>query len=61
MHSPTHPPTHQSCNLLTCVQLLMEYQTLRGGRVKLQNIVAPEMEFDHADKGEALYITEASG
>lgn len=26
-------------------------QNLRGGRVKLQSIMMPEMEFSHADKG----------
>lgn len=39
-------------------ELLMEYQNVRGGRVKLQNIMAPEMEFDHPEKGDALYAFE---
>ncbi|CAI8586342.1 unnamed protein product [Vicia faba] len=37
---------------------LMEYQNKRGGRVKLQSIVTPLSEFDHADKGDALYAME---
>jgi len=28
-------------------------QNLRGGRVKLQSIMMPEMEFSHPEKGEA--------
>ncbi|KFK36921.1 hypothetical protein AALP_AA4G190000 [Arabis alpina] len=34
---------------------LMEYQNKRGGRVKLQSIVMPLSEFEHVDKGDALY------
>lgn len=41
-------------------ELLMEYQNLRGGRVKLQSIIAPEMEFSHPEKGDALYAFELS-
>lgn len=37
---------------------LMKYQNKRGGRVKLQSIVMPVMEFDHPDKGDALYAME---
>ncbi|CAK8538346.1 unnamed protein product [Lathyrus sativus] len=37
---------------------LMEYQNKRGGKVKLQSIVTPLSEFDHADKGDALYAME---
>ncbi|GMY08303.1 ferritin-3, chloroplastic [Fagus crenata] len=37
---------------------LMEYQNKRGGRVKLQSIVMPLSEFDHAEKGDALYAME---
>jgi len=39
----------------------MDFQTSRGGRVKLQSILAPEMEFGGAvagDKGDALYAME---
>ncbi|XP_077233059.1 ferritin-2, chloroplastic-like [Tasmannia lanceolata] len=34
---------------------LMEYQNKRGGRVKLNCILMPLSEFDHPDKGDALY------
>lgn len=38
---------------------LMAYQNKRGGRVKLQTIVMPQtMEFDHPEKGDALYAME---
>ncbi|XP_058075111.1 ferritin-3, chloroplastic-like [Magnolia sinica] len=37
---------------------LMEYQNKRGGRVKLQSIVMPVTEFDHPEKGDALYAME---
>ncbi|KAF7148264.1 hypothetical protein RHSIM_Rhsim03G0146700 [Rhododendron simsii] len=33
----------------------MEYQNKRGGKVKLQSILMPLSEFDHAEKGDALY------
>lgn len=36
----------------------MEYQNKRGGKVKLQSIVMPLSEFDHADKGDALHAME---
>jgi ferritin heavy chain len=37
---------------------LMEYQNKRGGRVRLQSIVTPFTEFDHPEKGDALYAME---
>lgn len=37
---------------------LMEYQNKRGGKVKLQCILMPLSEFDHAEKGDALYAME---
>lgn len=37
---------------------LMEYQNIRGGRVKLHSILMPLSEFDHAEKGDALYAME---
>ncbi|THU56820.1 hypothetical protein C4D60_Mb11t21230 [Musa balbisiana] len=37
---------------------LMEYQNKRGGRVKLQSIATSLSEFDHAEKGDALYAME---
>lgn len=39
-------------------ELLMDYQNQRGGRVKLKSIMMPEMEFNHKDKGDALYAME---
>ncbi|GAB4815980.1 hypothetical protein N2152v2_003026 [Parachlorella kessleri] len=39
-------------------ELLMDYQNLRGGKVKLQSIMMPEMEFNHPEKGDALYAME---
>ena len=35
--------------------LFICFQNKRGGRVKLQSIVMPLSEFDHADKGDALH------
>ncbi|XP_076954674.1 ferritin-2, chloroplastic-like [Bidens hawaiensis] len=37
---------------------LMEYQNKRSGKVKLQSILMPLSEFDHAEKGDALYAME---
>ncbi|CAI9772199.1 unnamed protein product [Fraxinus pennsylvanica] len=37
---------------------LMEYQNKRGGKVKLQSILMPLSEFDHIEKGDALYAME---
>ncbi|KAM5583126.1 ferritin-4, chloroplastic [Rosa sericea] len=37
---------------------LMEYQNKRGGRVKLQSMLMPCSEFDHAEKGDALHAME---
>jgi ferritin heavy chain len=39
---------------------LMEYMNIRGGKVKLQPMSAPQSEFDHKDKGEALFAMELS-
>ncbi|CAL5407520.1 unnamed protein product [Camellia sinensis] len=36
----------------------MKYQNKRGGKVKLQSILMPLSEFDHAEKGDALYGME---
>lgn len=41
-------------------QLLMEYQNVRGGRVQMGSIVVPESEFNHEEKGDALYAMELS-
>lgn len=37
---------------------LMEFQNKRGGKVKLLSIVMPHSEFDHVQKGDALYAME---
>uniref|UniRef100_A0A1D1XKB1 Ferritin n=1 Tax=Anthurium amnicola TaxID=1678845 RepID=A0A1D1XKB1_9ARAE len=37
---------------------LMEYQSKRGGRVKLQSMLMPASEFDDAEKGDALHAME---
>ncbi|KAG0466350.1 hypothetical protein HPP92_017930 [Vanilla planifolia] len=37
---------------------LIKYQNKRGGRVKLLPIVSPLTEFNHEDKGDALYAME---
>lgn len=37
---------------------LIRYQNIRGGRVKLHSIVPPFSEFDHEEKGDALYAME---
>lgn len=40
-------------------EMLMKYQNIRGGKVKLQSILMPTiMDFDNAEKGEALYAME---
>lgn len=39
-------------------EMLMKYQNTRGGRVKFQSILMPLMEFDHPEKGDALYAME---
>ncbi|KAI3809165.1 hypothetical protein L1987_25135 [Smallanthus sonchifolius] len=36
----------------------MEYQNKRGGKVKLQSILMPLSEFDHPEKGDAIYAME---
>jgi hypothetical protein len=35
-----------------------DLQNLRGGRVKLQSIIMPDMEFGNTEKGDALYAME---
>ncbi|XP_021769657.1 ferritin, chloroplastic-like [Chenopodium quinoa] len=37
---------------------LMKYQNMRGGRVKLFSILMPPSEFEHVEKGDALYAME---
>ncbi|GAB4857326.1 Dysferlin [Ancistrocladus abbreviatus] len=36
----------------------MKFQNIRGGRVQLYSIVLPPSEFDHVEKGDALYAME---
>lgn len=36
----------------------MKYQNTRGGRVKLYSILMPPSEFEHVEKGDALYAME---
>ena len=39
--------------------MFMKYQNIRGGNIKLQSILMPiVMEFDNAEKGDALYAME---
>ncbi|XP_052176778.1 ferritin-3, chloroplastic-like [Diospyros lotus] len=37
---------------------LMKYQNIRGGRVTQHTILTPPSEFDHVEKGDALYAME---
>lgn len=39
-------------------EIFMEYQNKRGGRVQLHTIARPEVEYNDAEKGEALYAFE---
>eukprot|EP00878_Enallax_costatus_P004456 GHUV01004696.1.p1 GENE.GHUV01004696.1~~GHUV01004696.1.p1 ORF type:complete len:249 (+),score=89.09 GHUV01004696.1:94-840(+) len=39
-------------------ELLMQYQNTRGGRVRLASMIQPEAEFNHPEKGDALYAME---
>ncbi|KAL4438183.1 hypothetical protein ABPG77_010544 [Micractinium sp. CCAP 211/92] len=39
-------------------QKLIDLQNTRGGRVRLNSIVMPDSEFDHPEKGDALYAME---
>ena len=41
-------------------ELLMNYQIQRGGRVELQAIMPPQVDYDHPEKGDALYAFELS-
>ncbi|XP_057512185.1 ferritin-4, chloroplastic-like [Actinidia eriantha] len=36
----------------------MEYQNKRGGKVKLQSMLMPVSDFEHIEKGDALYAME---
>jgi ferritin heavy chain len=39
-------------------QMLMDFQAVRGGRVKLAHITAPEAYYGHDEKGDALHAME---
>lgn len=49
---------HESEEERSHAEKLMEYQTLRGGRVVLGSLMSPISEFDNSEKGEALYSME---
>jgi ferritin heavy chain len=42
----------------THAQQLMDYQATRGGRVKLATLMAPEADYNHEEKGDALNAME---
>jgi ferritin heavy chain len=44
--------------MLTLHLLSKHVQNKRGGRVQLKSIAMPETEFNHAEKGDALYAME---
>lgn len=44
------PPQAASEEEREHAELLMEYQNVRGGRVRLASMLQPETEFDHSDK-----------
>lgn len=46
---PTHPQAASEEEREHAEQL-MEYQNVRGGRVRLASMLQPETEFNHADK-----------
>ncbi|KAK9821419.1 hypothetical protein WJX81_002132 [Elliptochloris bilobata] len=39
-------------------QMLMNFQATRGGRVRLAALAAPEMDYNHLEKGDALHAME---
>mmetsp|Transcript_36891 Transcript_36891/g.91796 ORF Transcript_36891/g.91796 Transcript_36891/m.91796 type:complete len:270 (-) Transcript_36891:360-1169(-) len=51
---------HESGEEREHAELLMNYQIMRGGRVELQAIMPPQVDFDHPEKGDALYAFELS-
>ncbi|KAK9837079.1 hypothetical protein WJX81_001219 [Elliptochloris bilobata] len=48
----------QSLEERSHAQSLIRYQNKRGGRVKLHALVGTQSEFDHSEKGDALYAFE---
>lgn len=65
---PLIPPLHsihrhfheESLEERSHAELLMNYQIMRGGRVELQAILPPQVDYDHPEKGDALYAFELS-
>lgn len=50
---------HASLEEREHAEKFMEYQNTRGGKVKFQSIMMPDMtEFDHPEKGDALFAME---
>lgn len=47
---PVPPPQAASEEEREHAELLMEYQNVRGGRVRLASMLQPETEFDHSEK-----------
>lgn len=39
-------------------EMMMEYQNMRGGKVKLQSIIMPDMDLGSTEQGDALYAME---
>lgn len=39
-------------------ELMMDYQNMRGGKVKMQSIIMPDMEFGSTEQGDAQYAME---
>uniref|UniRef100_A0A2N9FIE6 Ferritin n=1 Tax=Fagus sylvatica TaxID=28930 RepID=A0A2N9FIE6_FAGSY len=52
------PPKDSSEEERQHAEKLMEYQNKRGGKVRLQSMLMPWSEFDHSEKGDALYAME---
>ncbi|KAH7372605.1 hypothetical protein KP509_17G012600 [Ceratopteris richardii] len=50
----------ESENQMDGAQSLMRFQNTRGGRIKLQSILASETEFNETVKGDALYGMEVA-
>lgn len=44
------------CSCIADTSFIMNFsQNIRGGRVKLHSIINPPSEFEHVEKGDALY------
>ena len=67
MPSRFHLQIAHASPILTClthalilIRMQMEYQTRRGGRVKLGALAAPPNDFNHPEKGGVLNAVEMS-